>query len=155
MIETTSLNDCSLVTLDCFVSTTDLLLGWETEVIDDGQSANLENAISAQIPIETDSLSFEITILVDSGEAEILAREMLMCDEDEPLPDDTRVEDSVGELCNLVAGTVKKQIHAEGHVVKIGCPEILCENLQDVLGKKFEHVWQLKSGPIFPQLLVN
>lgn len=152
----TSINSslgCSEIAKDCLASVAKQLLGWDTMYNDNVDQTAIVQAISAHIPITTETYSLAITIVASDNDAEKLVREMLMYEEDEELPSDTNFADSVGEFCNLVAGEIKKRLHSQGHAVKISVPCIEQGIFESTTCKYAEpKSWQFELGPIHGHL---
>ena len=95
----------------CLGSVADQVLGWETTRLESSNTDSVENGICALIPVESNRSSLELSFSVGKDHAEVLSRQMLMLEDDEPIPDDMELGDTLGEIANITAGELKKSPH--------------------------------------------
>ena len=140
----------------CLGSVADQVLGWEATQLENTDLSATVDGIYALIPVESNRSSVEISFSVNKDHAEILSRQMLMLEDDEPFPDDMDVADTLGEIANITAGELKKALLNQGEKdVTLGIPATVNGSIRwRESNQQFVRVADSMLGPVHTKMIV-
>lgn len=111
-------------------------LGLETFTISASEAIADAADCGGYIPLLTESESVQIGLATDLESCRRLSRLLLALEEEEPDPPLSEVRDAIGEIANIVAGSIKTRIASRqrGIEIKLGLPFFVHGRIAPVAG---------------------
>lgn len=122
-------------------------LGYGEMVVGEFLLAPPTQNMGAYISLVGDTESIELGVVADHAGCQRLAGVMLgLEEEDGPIPE-SELGDAMGELLNMIAGTVKTQLREHGLSVRLGLP-MFCRGQVEVSKGSQHRYFDVKIGDV-------
>ena len=128
-------------------------LGWFASPVDGAVPHLPASGEGAYVPMFTDGYAVQLGLVCSAEGAQQVAKQLLCMDQaDEDLPPED-VADAVGEVVNILAGSVKSRLIEVEPSIKLGLPVYLSGHLQPSHSTEVG-ARQVAIGPVRATLLV-